>query len=63
MSKLKNPCIGHCCLTPNDICLGCFRSLDEILSWSKMSLSEKQTTLKKCKVRKQQQYAKKDFDS
>ncbi len=28
-----NPCIRNCCLDENDICLGCFRTLDEILAW------------------------------
>lgn len=29
-----SPCIRHCCLDDNDICIGCYRSLTEILKWS-----------------------------
>jgi len=31
---VKSPCIGTCCLDERDVCLGCFRSLEEIKSWS-----------------------------
>lgn len=30
----KSPCVRNCCLDNNDICLGCFRSLEEIRQWS-----------------------------
>jgi predicted Fe-S protein YdhL (DUF1289 family) len=30
---IQSPCIRRCCLDDNDICLGCFRSLDEITAW------------------------------
>lgn len=63
-TTIKSPCIGNCCLNDKDVCLGCFRTLDEILSWSSMSLLQKQTTLSLCKQRRQQApYAKKDFNS
>ncbi|AMK76872.1 MULTISPECIES: DUF1289 domain-containing protein [Methylomonas] len=29
-----SPCVRNCCLNDDDICLGCFRSLDEIRLWS-----------------------------
>ncbi|MGI1945785.1 DUF1289 domain-containing protein [Shewanella glacialipiscicola] len=38
----ENPCIGRCCLDQQDICLGCFRHLDEILAWRAMSEVEQQ---------------------
>ena len=61
---IPSPCVNACCLNDKDICVGCFRSLDEILSWSSMSLSQKQATLIKCHDRKQRKNnAKKDFDS
>lgn len=31
-----SPCIRCCCLDQNNLCLGCFRTLDEITGWSKM---------------------------
>jgi predicted Fe-S protein YdhL (DUF1289 family) len=32
--NLTSPCVRNCCLNDEDICLGCFRSLDEIRLWS-----------------------------
>lgn len=31
---IESPCIRHCCLNDNDVCLGCFRSIEEITGWS-----------------------------
>jgi uncharacterized protein len=31
---VESPCVGQCCLDMADICMGCFRSLDEIKMWS-----------------------------
>lgn len=39
--KASTPCIRNCCLDFDDICLGCFRSLEEIKAWSKMSEAER----------------------
>jgi len=33
ISTVSSPCVRNCCLDDNDICLGCFRSLDEITAW------------------------------
>ncbi len=30
---VPSPCIRNCCLDKQDICLGCFRSLQEITGW------------------------------
>ncbi len=30
---VPSPCVRNCCLDYNDICLGCFRSVDEIMQW------------------------------
>ena len=61
----NSSCIRNCCLSGNDICLGCFRHLDEILSWNSMNNKQKQTTLLKCKQRKERRlaHAKTDFNS
>ncbi|MDO9238420.1 MAG: DUF1289 domain-containing protein, partial [Methylicorpusculum sp.] len=32
--RVKSPCVGNCCLNESDVCVGCFRSLQEIKSWS-----------------------------
>jgi len=30
---IDSPCVRSCCLDQDDVCLGCFRSLQEILQW------------------------------
>lgn len=32
---VKSPCVRNCCLGEDDICLGCFRTIDEITSWGR----------------------------
>ncbi|WP_328285401.1 DUF1289 domain-containing protein [Vibrio orientalis] len=46
----------NCCLDGNDVCLGCFRTLEEILNWSHSSNVEKQAILAKCKERRAQNH-------
>jgi predicted Fe-S protein YdhL (DUF1289 family) len=29
-----SPCVRNCCLDDDDVCLGCGRSLPEIVAWS-----------------------------
>ncbi len=38
-----SPCIRNCTLDPSDICVGCGRTLDEILEWSQASPPRKRT--------------------
>lgn len=47
----KSPCVRNCCLTPEDICLGCFRSLDEILQWSQTDTQGKLNIISNAKTR------------
>jgi len=45
MEEIASPCIRHCCLNKEDICIGCFRSLTEILHWQKVSDAQKKQIL------------------
>ncbi|MFV0594771.1 DUF1289 domain-containing protein [Shewanella sp.] len=40
-NHLEHPCVRNCCLDQQDICMGCFRHLDEILAWSAMTQAER----------------------
>ncbi|NOY51430.1 MAG: DUF1289 domain-containing protein [Chlorobi bacterium] len=40
-NKIKNPCIHVCTKDENGICLGCFRSIEEIRLWYNSSDDEK----------------------
>ncbi|MCX7102514.1 MAG: DUF1289 domain-containing protein [Methylobacter sp.] len=34
INTVRSPCTGYCQLNDLDICLGCFRDLKEITTWS-----------------------------
>ena len=51
---IQSPCIRKCCLDDKDVCLGCFRTLDEITGWTSYSEDEKLKVLAHCTRRKQQ---------
>lgn len=50
--KIASPCVRNCCLDENDICVGCFRSLDEILNWSTVSNDERCSITSRASERK-----------
>lgn len=50
-----SPCVRACTLDPDsDVCLGCYRTLDEITGWSGYSAAEKQLVLGKLEGRKRE---------
>jgi len=53
MSDVISPCVRNCCLDRDDICMGCFRHIDEIMQWSAANEKKKQITLKSAQQRKQ----------
>tara|TARA_Y100001935_G_C17000842_1_gene358122 strand:- start:389 stop:553 length:165 start_codon:yes stop_codon:yes gene_type:complete len=50
---VESPCIKVCTLEGN-ICIGCYRTQDEIREWMIFSDKQKKETLEKIKLRKQQ---------
>ncbi|WP_083759650.1 DUF1289 domain-containing protein [Shewanella denitrificans] len=46
-----SPCVRHCCLDANDVCLGCQRTLVEILAWHSMADSQKQQLMAELPLR------------
>ena len=44
-APLPSPCIRVCALDENDICVGCYRSMEEICAWSSASEAEKRGIL------------------
>ncbi|POC29789.1 DUF1289 domain-containing protein [Vibrio vulnificus] len=38
--RFDNPCIRHCCLNEEDVCLGCGRHLNEILGWTQSNAAQ-----------------------
>jgi uncharacterized protein len=49
--RIKSPCIRNCCLNDDDICLGCFRSLEEIKDWMRVDTQTRQRFLENAKYR------------
>ena len=52
--NINKPCIRQCCLNEEDICLGCFRTFDDMLQWNKSSSEEKTKMLKMAEERKKE---------
>lgn len=46
--SIASPCIKQCALDVNKICLGCFRSIDEITTWSKVDAQTRLSFFNKC---------------
>ena len=53
-----SPCVRNCCLDDDDVCLGCFRHIDEITSWRAYSDEEKQNVVSLCKQRQEENHNK-----
>ena len=51
-STADSPCVRNCCLNENDICLGCFRHIDEIVGWRGFTQEKKIDILNNCTNRK-----------
>ena len=47
-----SPCVSNCCLDEEDICLGCFRHIDEITGWHSADTKQRLDILQKIEVRK-----------
>jgi predicted Fe-S protein YdhL (DUF1289 family) len=51
-TKLASPCINICALDKAGFCLGCFRTVDEITRWSKVSNEERRAILAQVAIRR-----------
>lgn len=63
MPKVESPCVRNCCLNDNDICMGCFRTLDEIKDWLSLSDAGKNQVLEQCESRRLQKQQKYDLSN
>ena len=48
-----SPCISVCALNEDDICMGCFRSADEITDWFMASADEKRAIIARANARRE----------
>jgi len=51
---VESPCVRNCCLDKQDVCLGCGRTIDEIIRWGDANDTEKILILKKSIKRMEQ---------
>ena len=51
---VESPCVRNCCLDDNNTCLGCYRSLEEITSWSKANDTLRKQILLRAEQRKRE---------
>ncbi len=44
--EVQSPCVKLCVVHPESrICVGCFRSIDEIAGWSRLTAAERSTIM------------------
>jgi len=46
LGMVKSPCSAVCALDENDVCIGCYRTSEEITNWGVMDNDEKIKVLK-----------------
>lgn len=49
----SSPCISVCALDENDICMGCYRSADEITDWFMADADSKREMLARAQARRE----------
>lgn len=47
-----SPCVSVCALDENDVCLGCYRTTDEITDWFMANAAEKHAILARAEARR-----------
>lgn len=56
--QIESPCIRNCCLNEHDVCLGCFRHVDEIIEWGSTNNRRRECILDDAKKRRAEHTAK-----
>ncbi len=50
-TDVASPCVRNCCLDDDDVCLGCGRTIQEILAWQQGSDSERREIIVRSRER------------
>jgi len=56
---VPSPCIGKCGLDEREICRGCFRTINEIMTWEMMKADDRLLTIERCGERRAKRAARK----
>ena len=51
--SIESPCTSVCQLDADDLCIGCGRTVDEIMGWTRMSAAEKAAANRRAADRRQ----------
>ena len=51
MEIVPSPCVSICALDGDDVCVGCFRTGNEISHWGRLSADQQREVLKRCEQR------------
>ena len=51
-NKIASPCVGRCGLNEDDICVGCFRTREEVTGWAEADNQERLAIINNSKQRK-----------
>ena len=52
-NAIESPCIRQCTLNKEDVCVGCYRTLKEILNWQASTQEQKANIVSKATQRQQ----------
>jgi predicted Fe-S protein YdhL (DUF1289 family) len=55
---VPSPCVRNCCLDERDVCLGCYRHIEEIIRWAGATDGEKLEVLERCRARYRESFEK-----
>ena len=47
-NKVSSPCTNNCVLDEAEICVGCYRSISEIMGWHKQTENQKMEIVDRC---------------
>ena len=50
-TDVKSPCVRNCCLNEEDVCMGCYRTIAEIIEWGQANNVERNAILQMAKQR------------
>ena len=53
----SSPCVRRCCLDRNDVCVGCFRTLAEILAWGGSANDEERQLIRLAAIERRESAA------
>jgi uncharacterized protein len=51
--KVRSPCVSVCALDADDVCIGCHRTGDEIMRWTRMDNDERREVLRNVRKREE----------